>query len=81
MLQAASSMERQRHENGYYSQLADEIERDVLHGEVSVGNEGDLRFVSEKSPKTVLPLQLSASMTKAVAGIGRRRSFQLKIEN
>lgn len=68
-LQAASSMERQRHENGYYSQLADEIERDVLHGEVSVGNEGDLRFVSEKSPKTVLPLQLSASMTKAVAGI------------
>ena len=62
-------MERRRNEKGFYSQLAAEIEHDVLLGEVSVNNNGDMRFTSEKSPNTELPLQMSASMTKAIAGI------------
>ncbi len=68
-LQAAGNMDKLRKENGFYKQLADEIERDVLQGEISVSNEGDMSYVSSKSPETMLPLQLSASMTKAIAGI------------
>lgn len=68
-LQGAVKMERRRNEKGFYSQLAAEIEHDVLLGEVSVNNNGDMRFTSEKSPNTELPLQMSASMTKAIAGI------------
>lgn len=68
-LQGAVKMERRRSDKGYYSQLAAEIEHDVLQGEVSVNNDGDMQFTTEKSPNTELPLQLSASMTKAIAGI------------
>lgn len=68
-LQGAVNMERLRSEKGFYSQLATEIEREVLQGKVSVNNDGDMRFTSVKAPQTVLPLQLSASMTKAIAGI------------
>ena len=68
-LQGAVKMERRRKEKGFYSQLAAEIEHDVLLGEVSVNNNGDMRFTSQKFPNTELPLQMSASMTKAIAGI------------
>lgn len=68
-LQRAANMAQKKDEKGFYSQLADDIERDVLLGAISVTNEGDMRFTSVKSPATTLPLQLSASMTKAMAGI------------
>ncbi len=68
-LQDAANMAQLNSEKGFYSQLADDIERDVLLGTVSVTNEGDMHFTSMKSPTTELPLQLSASMTKAVAGL------------
>ena len=68
-LQGAMRMGQRRTEKGFYSWLADDIERDVLQGEVSVSSDGDMQFASAKSPQTVLPLQLSASMAKAIAGL------------
>ena len=68
-IQAASRMGRQRSHEGRYVFLADEIERSILNGRIDVSDEGDMRFRPDKSPNSVLPIQLSASMAKAVSGI------------
>ena len=68
-LEAANSMGQTRKNEGYYSFLADEIERDIMHGKLIVTEEGDLQFASEGAMDKVVPLQLSASMEKAVSGI------------
>ena len=68
-LDAANSMGQTRKNLGHYSMLADEIERDIMHGKLIVTEEGDLQFASEGAMEKVVPLQLSASMEKAVSGI------------
>ena len=68
-LDAANSMGQTRKNKGYYSKLADEIERDIMHSKLIVTDEGDLQFASEGAMDKVVPLQLSASMEKAVSGI------------
>lgn len=69
MLDAAGNMGRMKNEEGFYKSLADEIEGNIIHGKVSVTDEGDMRFASEKAPEKIVPIQLSASMDKAISGI------------
>lgn len=68
-LDFAGRMGLTKKEEGYYTQLADEIERDILHGKIIVTEEGDMQFVSENAFDKVIPLQLSASMEKAISGL------------
>lgn len=68
-LDTAGNMGKMRNETGFYKSLADEIERDILHGKVSVTEDGDMRFASDSAPDKIVPIQLSASMDKSVSGI------------
>lgn len=68
-LSDANSMGRLAKETGYYSALADEIEGEILKGKLTLTEEGELRFASNKAPRKVVPIQLSASMTKSLSGI------------
>lgn len=68
-LDAANKMSVLDQERGYYAYLADEIEQEILGGKISVTDDGELRYTSNKAPEEDIPLYLSASMTKSMAGI------------
>ena len=68
-LDAANAMGTNKKNKGFYAALADEIERDIMRGKVIVTEDGDLHFVSEDAIDKVVPIQLSASMDKAISGI------------
>lgn len=68
-LNDANRMSQLSKETGFYAALADEIEREILNGRISLTEDGDLRFASEKAIEKIVPIQLSASMTKSVSGI------------
>lgn len=68
-LDAAIRLNALSQERGYYAYLADEIEQEVLGGKISLTDDGELRYTSNKAPDKDIPLYLSASMTKSMAGI------------
>lgn len=68
-LEAANRMGQTAQERGYYADLADEMEQELLGGRLTVTPEGDVQFVSNKAPKKDIPLYLSASLAKAVSGL------------
>jgi predicted ATP-dependent endonuclease of OLD family len=57
------------HSNSAYQSLATEIEQTILHGKVTVSDDGALQFISEKAPNVVLPVHLSASIVKNISGL------------
>jgi len=68
-LDAANKMSVLSQERGYYANLADDIEEDILGGKLTLTDEGDLRYTSKKVPDKDIPLYLTASMTKSISGI------------
>lgn len=68
-LDNANMMSRLSNETGTYSSLADEIERSILKGKVSLTEDGELRFASKQAPDKIVPIPLSASMTKSISGL------------
>ena len=68
-LDAANKMSVLSQERGYYANLADDIEDDILGGKLSLTDEGDLKYTSKKVPDKDIPLYLTASMTKSISGI------------
>ncbi|MDR3127567.1 MAG: ATP-binding protein [Tannerellaceae bacterium] len=52
-----------------YKFLADEIEKNVLRGEVFVSEEGEVLFRSEKCRERLFPPHLSAAIVKNLSGI------------
>lgn len=68
-LDAANKMSVLSQERGYYANLADDIEEDILGGKLSLTDEGDLKYTSKKVPDKDIPLYLTASMTKSISGI------------
>lgn len=68
-LDAANKMGTLSQERGYYADLADDIEEDVLGGKLSLTDDGDLMYKSNRDPDKDIPLYLSASMTKSISGL------------
>jgi len=57
-----------------FEYLADEFEKEILGGKISVSEYGDLRFKPEKTEIAPLEMHLSGSMIKSLAGL----SFYLR---
>ena len=68
-LDAANKMGELNQDRGYYASLADNIEQEILGGKLSLTDDGDLRYTSNKTPEKDIPLYLSASMTKSISGL------------
>ena len=68
-LETANRMSQMAEERGYYAGFADAIEQEILGGRLSVTEDGDMTYVSSRSPKKEIPLYLTASLTKAMSGL------------
>lgn len=56
-------------ENGEYSELADEIEHELLHGKLSIDKEGEMKFTPSSAKTWTLPVKMTASMVKTLSSI------------
>lgn len=68
-LDAAFKMNALSQEKGFYAYLADEIEQEILGGKLSLTDDGDIKYTSNRAPEKDIPLYLSASMTKSMSGL------------
>ncbi|KAA6324497.1 hypothetical protein EZS27_026179 [termite gut metagenome] len=68
-LETAADLKRIKKEKSRYSWLAEEIEKDILHGNISVSEDGELQFTSQKAPDIALSVHLSASVIKNLSGL------------
>lgn len=46
-----------------------EIENELLHGKVQITSEGEIQFKSDKAPKRVLPIHMTASIIKSLSSL------------
>ena len=58
----------QNRKSRYYS-FADELEKELLHGKVSISKDGEVLFASEKAKSTRIPIHLTASIVKTLASL------------
>lgn len=58
----------QNRKSQYYS-FADELEKELLHGKVSISKDGEVLFASEKAKATRIPIHLTASIVKTLASL------------
>ena len=50
-------------------EIADELEKELLHGKVSISKDGEVLFASEKAKSTRIPIHLTASIVKTLASL------------
>lgn len=68
-LNFAEDLTEVRKYNSPVSEFAKYMEKDLLHGNVQISSEGDIQFKPSKSPKTVLPIQMTASIIKTLSSL------------
>lgn len=49
--------------------FAEELEKELLYGEVNISNDGDILFTPNKSNKRSLPIQMTASIIKTLSSL------------
>jgi energy-coupling factor transporter ATP-binding protein EcfA2 len=69
ILSTAVNLKNIKANNSKYFSLAKMIEEDILHGNISVSEDGDLQFACEKNKDIVLPIHLTASIVKNISGL------------
>lgn len=55
--------------NGIYSDLAEEIEEELMHGMLKLNKNGELEFVSNYAKSKVMPIKVASSMVKTLASL------------
>lgn len=68
-LNIAEDLTEVRKYNSPVSDFAKYMESDLLHGNVQISSEGEIQFKPVKSPKTVLPIQMTASVIKTLSSL------------
>lgn len=68
LIVAEDLVEYKKNKSPYYD-YAEEMEKDLLHGKVLISTDGDIQFKPDKSPRTVLPIQMTASMIKTLSSL------------
>ena len=69
-LRIANDLENIQKYASPFADIADLMEKDLLHGEVNVTNNGDVEFHAQHMPKTKrLPFHLSSSIVKTMASL------------
>lgn len=68
-LEIAEDMNNLQKKDGDYKDFAIEIEEELLQGKVSVSNEGEVQFTSNKAKSKKLPIHLTASIVKTLSSL------------
>lgn len=67
-LRIANDLSNIQKQNSKYATIAEDIEKDILHGEVHVNREGDVEFHDKNMAKNKrLPFHISSSIVKTMA--------------
>lgn len=61
-------LERKKYKSEFY-EFAEQIENELLHGKVQISNDGDIQFKPSKSPRKLLPIQMTASIIKTLSSL------------
>ena len=68
-LEVAEDLANIRLKETKFKFLADEIERDILHGTIHISDQGELQFAPKSEADKILPIHLSASLIKTLSGL------------
>lgn len=69
-LEVANDLVEVQKQKGFYYQLANEIEHQLLSGNVLADENGDVRFISEKTVKSrKFPIHMTASIVKSLSSL------------
>lgn len=68
-LEVAEDLANIRLKETKFKFLADEIERDILHGTIHISDQGELQFAPKSEEDKILPIHLSASLIKTLSGL------------
>lgn len=69
-LEVANDLVEIQKQNGEYYQLANEIEHQLLNGNILADENGDVQFISEKTIKSrKLPIHMTASIVKSLSSL------------
>lgn len=69
-LEVANDLVEIQKQNGEYYQLANEIEHQLLNGNILADENGDVQFISEKTSKSKkLPIHMTASIVKSLSSL------------
>lgn len=69
-LEVANDLVEIQKQNGEYYQLANEIEHQLLNGNILADDNGDVQFISEKTIKSrKLPIHMTASIVKSLSSL------------
>ncbi len=73
-LKIADDLENYRKKESEFAKFAFQIEKEILKGSISINNEGNVLFISNKAKGKKLPIHLSASLVKTLSNL----TFYLK---
>ena len=68
-LEIAEDMNNIQKSESDFKAFAEEIEEELLHGKVSISNEGEVQFTSSKAKSKKLPIHLTASIVKTLSSL------------
>ena len=52
-----------------FYEFAEDLEAELLHGKVQISNDGEIQFRPDKSSRTLLPIQMTASIIKTLSSL------------
>ena len=68
-LERADGLVEYKKTSSPFSRFSSFMESNLLHGKVQVSNEGEIQFKPSKSARTVLPIQMTASVVKTLSSL------------
>lgn len=68
-LAIAEDLANLRNEDSDFKDFGEEIERELLSGEVTISDEGEMEFISSHAKTKKIPVHISASIVKTLSGL------------
>ena len=68
LMVAEDLVEKKKSKSKFYD-FAECLENELLHGKVQISNDGEIQFKPLKSLRTVLPIQMTASIVKTLSSL------------
>jgi predicted ATPase len=68
-LRVADDLAEIKKKQSKFYDFAEELERELLLGEVNISNDGEILFIPNNSPSTKLPIQMTASIIKTLSSL------------
>lgn len=68
LMVAEDLVEKKKNKSKFYD-FAECLENELLHGKVQISNDGEIQFKPLKSLRTVLPIQMTASIVKTLSSL------------